>query len=321
MVIGLLFALVFIAAIVGLFLYGSKQLSSKEKRGWGEDELSPEASARNKKRSKNAIIAFILVVVCFLGLILVPFSWHTVDQSEVSVVKSLGKIKDTRTAGTYFDFWVLNSYTDYSTKVQEVNVDDVAYSSDAQQMTLKIKFQYQIMPDKIKEITTQYGNLETLEARITPTVRDRIKVVLSKHTAMSIIEKRESISSEAATTVTKALGDRFFVTVTNVAITDIEFSEQFETAVEDKMIAEQNQLKAEYENAAKVAKAEADAKAKILAAEGEAKANELLQKSLTDKILQEMYLDKWDGKLPQVVAGDDTSMILPSYNQSTTAGK
>ena len=25
-----------------------------------------------------------------------------------------------------------------------------------------------------------------------------------------------------------------------------------------------------------------------------------------------MYLDKWDGKLPEVVAGDDMSMILPS---------
>jgi regulator of protease activity HflC (stomatin/prohibitin superfamily) len=248
--------------------------------------------------------------------VFIPWSFHTVDQSEVAVVKSLGKIKDTQTAGTYFDFWVLNSYTKYSTKVQEVNIDDIAYSSDAQQMTLNIKFQYQIMPNKIKEITTQYGNLKTLEARITPTVRDRVKTVLSKHTAMGIIEKRESISSEAALAVTEALGTKFYVTVTNVAITDIEFSEQFETAVEEKMIAEQNQLKAEYENAAKVAKAEADAKAKLVAAEAEAEANRLLEKSLTDKILQEMYIDKWDGKLPTVVAGEETGIMIPSLEKT-----
>ena len=182
-------------------------------------------------------------------------------------------------------------------------------------MTLSIKFQYQIMPDKIKEITTQYGNLKTLEARITPTVRDKVKGVCSSLTAMEIIAQREILSSKAFDAVKEALGTGYFVNITSVAITNIDFSDQFESAVEEKMIAEQNALKAEYENAAKIAKAEAEAKAKILAAEGEAKANELLEKSLTDKILQEMYLDKWDGKLPTVVAGEETGIMIPSIGQ------
>lgn len=300
MVIGIILALIIAAVAVGSAIYSFNKF---------------EYSSDSKDNTKGTIAAIICIVMV-LCFIFVPWSFYTVDQSEVAVVKSLGKIKETRTAGTYYDFWVLNSHTKYSTKVQEVNIDDIAYSSDAQQMTLNIKFQYQIMPDKIKEITTQYGNLKTLEARITPTVRDKVKTVLSKHTAMGIIEKRDAMSAEAAQAVTEALGTKFFVTVTSVAITDIEFSEQFETAVEEKMIAEQNALKAEYENEAKVAKAKAEAEAKILAAEGEAKANALLEKSLTDKILQEMYLDKWNGVLPNVVAGEDVSMILPSYQNA-----
>lgn len=315
MVIGFITALVFIGIGAAALIYGMKQEGAKEKAGWSSD-LSDEAKARNKKRDKNAAVALLLVILMLVCVVFVSPSFYTVDQSEVAVVKSLGKIKETRTAGTYFDFWVLNSHTKYSTKVQEVNIDDISYSSDAQQMTLAIKFQYQIMPDKIKEITTQYGNLKTLEARITPTVRDKVKTVLSKHTAMGIIEKREAMSSEAAKAVTDALGTKFFVTVTNVAITDIEFSEQFETAVEEKMIAEQNALKAEYENEAKVAKAKADAEAKIVKAQADAEANKLLQNSLTDKILQEKYLEKWNGELPEVVAGEDTSMILPSYKDA-----
>lgn len=315
MVIGFITALVFIGIGAAALIYGMKQEGQKEKAGWSSD-LSEEAKARNKKRDKNAVSALLLVILMLVCVVFVSPSFYTVDQSEVAVVKSLGKIKETRTAGTYFDFWVLNSHTKYSTKVQEVNIDDISYSSDAQQMTLAIKFQYQIMPDKIKEITTQYGNLKTLEARITPTVRDKVKTVLSKHTAMGIIEKREAMSSEAAKAVTDALGTKFFVTVTNVAITDIEFSEQFETAVEEKMIAEQNALKAEYENEAKVAKAKADAEAKIVKAQADAEANKLLQNSLTDKILQEKYLEKWNGELPEVVAGEDTSMILPSYKDA-----
>ena len=315
MVIGFITALVFIGIGAAALFWGLKQQGAKEKAGWSSD-LSDEAKARNKKRDKNAAVAGLLIILMLVCVVFVSPSFYTVDQSEVAVVKSLGKIKETRTAGTYFDFWVLNSHTKYSTKVQEVNIDDIAYSSDAQQMTLNIKFQYQIMPDKIKEITTQYGNLKTLEARITPTVRDKVKTVLSKHTAMGIIEKREAMSAEAAKAVTDALGTKFFVTVTNVAITDIEFSEQFETAVEEKMIAEQNALKAEYENEAKVAKAKADAEAKIVKAQADAEANKLLQNSLTDKILQEKYLEKWNGELPEVVAGEDTSMILPSYKDA-----
>lgn len=311
MVIGIILALVFIGIGIGAGCYAAKQYGDMESGGWSS-EISEEAKTRNKKRKKNATIAIALIIVMVIAFIFIPWSFHTVDQSQVAVVKSLGKIKHTQTAGTYFDFWVLNSYTKYSTKVQEVNIDDIAYSSDAQQMTLNIKFQYQIMPDKIKDITTKYGNLKTLEARITPTVRDRVKTVLSKHTAMGIIEKRESMSGEAAKAVTDALGTGFYVTVTNVAITDIEFSEQFETAVEEKMIAEQKALKAEYENAAKIAKAEADAKAKIVKAEAESKANKLLEKSLTDKIIQQMYIEKWDGKVPSVVASEDSAIMLPS---------
>ena len=73
----------------------------------------------------------------------------------------------------------------------------------------------------------------------------------------------------------------------------------------EKMIAEQTKLKAEYE-----------AEAKVVAAQAEADANALLEKSLTDKILQEMYINKWDGKLPEVMTGESgLSFMLPSTGQ------
>lgn len=313
MAIAIILCLVFLALIAGTIVYAVRSYSKVESSYYSEQ--SEKTIAKNKKLKKQGLIAIILCVICVIGFIFIPWSFHTVDQSEVAVVKSLGKIRNTRDAGTYFDFWVLNSYTKYSTKVQEVTLEDMAYSSDAQQMTLAIKFQYQIMPDKIKEITTQYGNLTTLEARITPTVRDKVKGVCSSLTAMEIIAQRETLSAKAFESVKEALGTGYYVNITSVAITNIDFSDQFETAVEEKMIAEQNALKAEYENEAKVAKAEADAKAKLLEAEAQAEANKLLQNSITDKTLKEKYLDKWDGKLPEVVAGEDVSMILPSYGE------
>lgn len=274
------------------------------------------AAEDDKGNDARCGIAALLGVILLISFIIVPFSMRTVDTGSIAVVKHLGKVKTVRESGTYYDFWMTNKYVKYNAKVQEVNIEDMAYSSDAQQMTLNIKFQYQIMPDKVKDITTKYGKLSSLEARIQPIVIEKVKSMLSKHTAMNIIANRSQLSPDAEELVKVALGEEYYINVVSVSLTNIDFSDQFETAVEDKMIAEQAKLKAEYENEQKVAKAEADAKAKIVAAEAEAKANELLEKSLTDKILQEMYLDKWDGKLPQVVAGEETGIMIPSITNN-----
>lgn len=315
MVIGIFVFIILAALIAGCAVLIYKSNDDKYVTDWRNNSLTDEQKAHNVNLSKKIKLAIIGICILSIGLITLPFSFHTVDATEIAVVRSLGKIKDVRSAGTSFDFWMTNSYSKYDTKVQEVNLDDMAYSSDAQQMTLNIKFQYQIIPDKVIDIAKQYGSLKTLENRITPVVRDKVKSVLSKSTAMNIISTRESLSGAAFEAVKEALDDTYFVNITSVAITNIDFSDQFETAVEEKMIAEQKQLKAEYENATKIAKAEAEAKAKILAAEGTAKANELLQKTLTDKVLQEMYINKWNGVLPNVVTGEDVGIILPSADK------
>lgn len=297
MAIGIIVGVVIITLIIGAAV-------------WATVEFESGSDARGT-------VAVILAIALCLSFLVVPFSFRTVDTGEVAVVKHLGKVKTVRDAGTYYDFWMTNKYVKYNTKVQEVTIEDMAYSSDAQQMTLNIKFQYQIMPDKVKEITAQYGKLDLLEARIRPVVIEKVKSMLSQHTAMNIIANRSSLSPNAEELVMAALGDEYFINVISVSLTNIDFSDQFETAVENKMIAEQNQLKAEYENATKVATAEANAKVKITEAEGEAKANALLEKSLTDKILQEMYLDKWNGELPQVVTDGETIFQIPEMNKAT----
>lgn len=261
------------------------------------------------------------MIICFT---IIPFSFHTVDTGEVAVVKHLGKAKNTREAGTHFDIWFTNSYQRYDAKVQNVDIKTAAYSSDAQTMDIQMTLQYQIVGSKVTEIAKQYGSLEILQNRIQSISIEKTKAVLSSYKAMNIIADRTAVSPAVETAIKEAIGDEYFVNIVAVVITNIDFSDAFELAVEEKMIAEQNQLKAEYENKTKVAQAEADAKTKIVAAEADAKtkivvaeaeskANELLEKSLTDKILQEMYIKKWNGKLPNVVANDGSmSIMLPN---------
>ncbi len=273
--------------------------------------VKQKANRENKALSK---ITIILALIFALSVIIIPPSFHTVETGEVAVVKHLGQAKEVKTAGTYFNLWITNKYQTYDAKVQNVSIETAAYSSDAQTMNIQMNLQYQILSDKVLEIANQYGSLDALNVRIQAIAIEKTKATLSSHKAMDIIANRAAMSPAVEEEVRKAVGEEYYVNIVSVVLTNIDFSDAFETAVEEKMIAEQQQLKSEYENQTKVAKAEAEAKAKIVEAEAEAKANELLEKTLTDKILQEMYIDKWNGELPQVVAGEDANLMIPSIN-------
>lgn len=213
-----------------------------------------------------------LLVIAF---IIVPFSFHTVQTGELAVVKNMGKITHVRDAGTSFDLWFINRYQKYDTKVQNVDITTAAYSSDAQTMDIAMTLQYQIVSDKVIDIATQYGSLEVLQSRIQSVAIEKTKAVLSSYKAMDIIAQRSKISPAVEVAIKDAIGDEYFVKVNTVVLSNIDFSDAFEAAVEDKMIAEQAKLKAEYDNETKIAQAKAEAEAVKTAAAAEAEAKVL----------------------------------------------
>lgn len=283
-------------------------------------------SFRKSGKLKFAFIALALIGV--LAFVIVPPSLRTVQTGEVAVVKHLGLAKEVKTPGTYFSFWLTDTYDYYDTKVQNIDISTAAYSSDAQTMDVQMTLQYRIVSDKVLNIANQYGSLATLQSRIQSIAIEKTKSILSSYKAMDIIAKRASMSPAAEEAIKEAIGEEYFVNVVAVVLTNIDFSDAFEQAVEDKMIAEQSKLKADYENETVIAKAAAEAEAKLkaaqaeieiakaeaeakkIAAEGQAQANNIVKDSLTDKIIYEKYIEKWDGKLPSVMTGDDGSILI-----------
>ena len=320
-ILGIVMFAALTAAVVFLGINFNKGCNVSVDRWSATEEDKQKVKLEKKAYFKKGIIWTVVAFVLFLMFIIVPFSFHTVDATEVGVVKELGKLVDEEGPGTYFDLWVTRKITKIDSKVRTINLDTAAYSNDAQTMTYSMKIQYQILPDKARDIVSKYGTMDALEARLTSISDDRTKAVMGSYTAMDIIAKRTDMAPLVAKTISEAVGDNYFVNIVSVEIVNIDFSDAFEQAVEDKMIAEQNQLKQQYENEAKVAKSKADAEAKIVAAEAEAKANKLLEQTLTDKMIQKQYLEKWDGKLPTVVAGDDAAIIIPQQSTQVAASE
>ena len=217
----------------------------------------------------SGLVSLIVAIVALICFICIPFSFHTVNTGEIAVVKHLGEAKEVKTPGTYYDFWMTNKYVKYDTKVQNVDIETAAYSSDAQTMTVQMTLQYNIQSDHIIDIMTQYGALDVLQNRIQSISIEKTKSVLSSYKAMDIIADRSSMSPAVEAVIKEAIGEGYFVNVVTVVLTNIDFSDAFELAVEEKMIAEQAKLKAEYDNQTRVAQAEAEAEAKLKAAQAE----------------------------------------------------
>ena len=191
----ILFLLVVITSF-SLLVYSVSKKKSKEK---------------NAKNKKIAQISTISLCVSFICTFLIPSSFHQVEAGQVAVMKSLGKIVGTRMPGTYFDFCLTSKYIYFDTTVQKLDINTNSYSSDAQTMNIQMTVQYRIDPSKAENILTEYSNMSSLAQRIEKVADDNVKSILSKYTAMKIIETRSMISPEVEQTIKEAVGNRSFI--------------------------------------------------------------------------------------------------------------
>lgn len=279
-ILGMLFAILCIVGIICACAYGYKLCNTSEYDKEYCEEFKYKYTYDPKGKKKVEIMISLLIVVSiimFILFLIIPFSIHQVKAGEVAVVKHLGEAKVTRMPGTYFDFWITEKYEKYDAKVQTIEIESSAYSKDAQTMDLKISVQYQINTSKAIEISNHYGNIETLADRVKAVSIEKAKSSLSSYSAMNIIETRAHISPEIEKVIKDAISDSYYVDIVAVVITDIDFSSAFEKVVEEKMIAEQEILKAENEKKTAIINAEKElevakraAEAKIEQAKAEA---------------------------------------------------
>ena len=269
----ILFILFFIFFGVSIFVLVAVNSNTKSKKGM----VDLTSSAKQKKKINK--IAGVALVASSLLALLIPNSFHQVEAGEVAVVKTLGKVNGIRMPGTYFDFYLFNDYIYFDTTIQKLEIRTSSYSSDAQTMDIEMTVQYKIDPTKAENILTEYISLDSLSQRIEKVADDNAKSILSKYTAMKIIETRASISPEVQEAVKLAIDEKYYATVTAVNLTNIDFTDEFEKSVEDKVIAEQQKEAAITKAEQELEVAKLTAQAKIVEAEGNAESQKIIARA------------------------------------------
>lgn len=164
----------------------------------------------------------------------------------------------------------------------------------------------------------RYNNtpLETIiDTDIKKMVEDRFNIETALVMSTDLGSKKGEIMEKVKSYVVDYFKD-YGITITVLGLKEgISFENpEIQKALDAKFASEQELVIQQNKNEAAIAKAQAEAEAVIIAAEAQAKANETLAKSITDAILEQMYYEKWDGKLPNVYGADGGVLIQTPNN-------
>ena len=286
-------------------------------------------SAVKSHVKKTKMYLFIASFVLLIATLIIPMSFVVISTGEIGVVKVFGEAKNTINAGINFVPWITSEVNVYDVKTRELNLDFQAYSKDAQTVTGQLAIQYQIQPEMVMDINRQYGSTTILEEKLKAVIIERAKSVFSDKGAMLIVESRSALSGEIEERIKPTMG-QYHVSITMVALADISFNDAFENAVEQKMVAEQEKLRAEYDKERAIIKAEEnlevaqrEAQSAVAKANGDAEALRIMQSAwsslsaeVKEAMLRQTFYEKWNGILPNVMAGDSVDLILNGmYNE------
>ena len=268
----------------------------------------------------------VLGVVVFLVVLMLVFgSWFQVDQGERGVVLRNGKIVSVADPGLGFKVPAIDTVHSISVRDHTISFGGrgsaplEAYSYDQQPASLRVSITYQVPPEKVADLYSEYQTLGNLEQRVIERrTYDVIKNVFGKYTAASAIQQREKMGMDANAAMRAALQD-VPVTVVSVQIEEVGFSKAYEDSIEKRMLAQvqiettrQQKQTAEIQAEIQVVQAEAAAKARIAAfkaeadgiklrGDAEAAAIEAKARALATNtnLVNLNAVEKWDGKLPE----------------------
>lgn len=247
------------------------------------------------------------IVFGIIFLIITLFaSFKTVKSGEVGLKVRFGKIVGSElNEGLNFKIPFIEKIAKVNIKVQKAELTTESSSKDLQTITTILAVNYKVDSAKAKELYRTVGNSYE-ETILIPAIQESIKAIISEYTAEQTITLRNEVSDKCLDEIQSKV-EKYGIIITDFNIIDLDFSEAYNQAIEEKQVAEQKVLTAQQE----LEKEKIDAEKKIVQAEATRQVNELLNQTITEDILLKQFIEKWDGKLPQTYAGND---ILSIFN-------
>jgi regulator of protease activity HflC (stomatin/prohibitin superfamily) len=278
----------------------------------------------NKKQIIKFSIIGIIIFLFFMSYTIVPAGY-----SGVVFNKLTGNMRSSGQGATFkvpFIMTVqsypvsLRTYTMVLKKgTGEIDDSMDLPTKEGQHIKQDLSVTYNTSPDKASDVFKSFKGANIGEIEKTFIRRTIITSAQNIAGQMSLTELISSDRSKLQDAITKDLTIElekmgFHLDMVNLGASHLP--EAIETQMQQKMAAQQDAQKAEYElqkqqmlAKATVAKAKGEAESLLIKAKAQAEANELLQKTLTDLLVENKKIEKWNGQLPQI-----TGSSIPIIN-------
>ncbi len=182
------------------------------------------------------------------------------------------------------------------------------YSSDLQQVKMQVRVLYRIPEASVVTIFRDYAN-DPFESLIKPRVAEALNELTALRTAEVIVQKREEVKSQALDGARRKVGD--VLMIEDIVLEDINLTQALETAIEAKMVQEQEAARARFAQQ----QVQVEANTAVIKARGEAESIVLRGAALraNPSVLELQIIEHWDGVTPIVVGPGVTgaNMMLP----------
>jgi regulator of protease activity HflC (stomatin/prohibitin superfamily) len=222
-------------------------------------------------------------------------------------------------------------------KIQSITV--AGQTSDSIYADFMITIVYRIEKDNAGKFfrKTNAGDIDA--GHLNSIARETLQAVSTQYDIYSILGKDlDKVRQEFTEKLTEKMLDRYYITIISTSFDDVDAGERIEETIRTKGEAQQqieieklNQEKAETQ--AEILRIEAQAKADAVRIAAQAEADKiefekqaianmiteyiqafptLTEKEVATIILQTIFYETWDGKLPDVVTGDALEALLGS---------
>ncbi len=190
-------------------------------------------------------------------------------------------------------------------KTQKINISTEVYTKDIQQAKISYVINYNLMPQYAHQMYREVG-MNYVENILMPVVEGNIKDVIGRWNAQDLVANRSNATNDILQKLQYQLKNRY-INLTGFQIIDINYSDVFEKAIESKVTAEQEALKAKN----KTVQVQEEARQKLISAQAEAESMKIRANALTQNkaLVEYEAVQKWDGKMPEYMLGNSMPFI------------
>lgn len=221
--------------------------------------------------------------------------FEIVDEGNRGIKKTLGEVdSQVKAPGIHFYNPFISGIDEFEVREQKTEADASCYTKDIQTVTIKFVATYFANPQSVIGIFKQYG-WEWKEKAVMPAVQSRIKDVVGQYAADDLVAKREKATNEAFEHLKTLLAERG-VSLGSLSFVNMDFNDEYERAVEAKVVAVQKANEAKN----KTVEIEEQAKQTVLSAKAEAESMRIRAAALSQNkgLVEFEAVQKWNGVLP-----------------------